>query len=306
MADYRRHLLPAGSNTGYQRFDESDSDEEGEQYEYALGPQPYIPPIAEDPELPGDYAAEVAAAGEGAIRDTGDPPMKRPHVDYPGFANYAYGHNNINFHDGAVNRDLEVPDIDWDQFEYGTNLNLRTFFNDNITVPIPANVFPLLVGPFDGFNCRMSTAEVNINQRDFLFDGVRPIVPDIGYAAGLMGMWLKRHIETLHPERGYSQYKAMLCMHCVFVKYFAHGGGDPEYRRFLFDKMCERDDGRIIHARTPAMLFKMLYNTTVKMAYDKLEMRNCENVPNVDSRFNFYAIKTIAVTIFQYQPLAVH
>lgn len=304
MADYRRHLMGNASTTGYQRYDDPDSDVEAEEYENAMGPEPYVPPIVEDPELPGDVTHEVAALGEEAIRDTGDPPMKRPHMIYPGFADYDPGANDFNFNEGGVNVDLEVPDVNWGLFNYNTNPQFRAFFDNYMYIPDPHNVFPALTGPFDGFGCRMSSGEVNINQKDFLFDGVRPIVPSIGYAAGVMGMWLKQHIERANPERRYPHYKAMVAIHCVFVKYLADG--TPEYRRFIFDRMCENEIGRHVRSRSPVRLFKLLYNTTIKLCYEKLDMRNCENVPHMDSKFIFYAIRTIAVTIFQYQPLAVH
>lgn len=301
MADYRKHTMRADDTTGYQRFDDANDDAEEDQYEHLIGPEPYVPPIAEDPELPATYAADVAAIGTDAIRDTGFPPMKRTHLINPGFADYTYGVNHFNFNEGGVNRDLRVPHPHWDRFNYDTNAHLRAFFDDTVVTPHPDVIFPRLLGPYDGFNHRMSTAEMNITHNHFHFDGFRPIVPDIGYAAGVIAMWLKRHLDLAHPELFRPQYKALVSLHCVFIKHYDRG--ETEYRRFIFDSMCEDDNGHRINSQTAERLFKMCYNTTIKLAYEKLDMRNCQNIPDVDSRFEFYAISTVAITAFQYEPL---
>lgn len=90
----------------------------------------------------------------------------------------------------------------------------------------------------------------------------------------------------------------MVAFHCVFSKTYADG--EREYRRFIFDGMCDDDDGKYMKTRNPIRLFKMVYNKFVKMAYEKLDMRNCENVPNIDSRYEFYAIEFVNTTLFQY------
>lgn len=304
MSGYKRKAYDGEAYSGEQRFfnvdDADEYDESEEMHTHFAGPQPYIPPVVEDPYFPDEYTGENVS-----VVDIGEQPYKRTALMYnPGYTNLAAGVRHFTFNEGGVNRELDVPRVYWGNFNFRTNADLRDFIHEYSSIEGDAAavdaVFPNVIGPFTSFNERMATVEILINQTDFNFDGLRPIVPDIGYTAGVAAMWLREHLENAHTERKHCWYKAMVCMHCVFQKTYEDGA--TEYRRFLFDKMCESGSGTLMNTKRTEKLFKIVYNTTVELAYEKLDMRNCDNVPNIDSKFEFYAIRTVAITIFQYQP----
>ena len=162
-----------------------------------------------------------------------------------------------------------------------------------------------IFGPNDGFEKKMSSAELSVSKDDHSFDNVRALCFDFAHDAGVMGMWLQRHIEQfagssdIHDAR----YKAMVILNCVYTK--TYEDNSIEYRRYVFDKMCENSKGTFIKARTTEQLFKMVYNTVLQLLMEKLDGRGTENIPNTDSHFEFYGIATIGVTVFQYQPIKV-
>lgn len=298
MADYNRKKLNKDRETGYHLYDDSDPLEDRALHGAATGPQPYIPPIAEDPELPEDYNED----DENDIYENGQPPMKRNELIYPEPISLNGDVREFNFKEGDVDRTMPIPNINFANYNYETHAQLVDFVYDNTITEDPRNLITQVRGPFDKFNTKMSTVEIKINQRNYLFDGFRAIIPDIGYTIGIATMWAFKHLDRIRVAGGgFSWYKAMVAFHCVFVK--TYEDGEREYRRFIFDGMCDNDDGKFMKTRNPIRLFKMIYNKFVKMAYEKLDMRNCTNVPNIDSRYEFYAIEFVNTTLFKYNPI---
>lgn len=298
MADYKRQKLNRDGETGYHLYDDSDPLEDRALHIAATGPQPYIPPVVEDPDLPVDYND----GDESNIYENGQPPMKRSELNFPEPISYDGEIREFNFKDGTVDKTLPFPDISFIQYNYETRGQLENFIFDNIPIENPKSLITQVKGPFDKFNTKMCTVELKINQRDFHFDGFRPIVPDIGYAIGLATIWAFKHMDRVRRAgEKYAWYKAMMAFHCVFIKTYENN--EREYRRFIFDGMCDDDNGKYLKTRSPNRLFKMIYNKFVKMAYEKLDMRNCTNVPNIDSRYEFYAIEFVNSTLFKYNPI---
>lgn len=272
------------------------------------GVEPYIPPIVEDEDaIPDDFKT---GPGEELI-DIGGIPLKRRAV-VPGLLDVEEdAHGRINFVDGAVHVGFDFPEINWDLYSLVNNVGLKHFFDATVKAPDGQQLFGSVYGPFDGFQNRMSTIEFNVNQRDYHFDAARALVPYIAYTLGCVGMWAMNHMEAVHPERKGRGlfYKAMVNMHCVFTKHYPNAPGpdtpQDEYRRFIFDKMCEADDGTYLQASTEDVLFKIIYNTFIRLCYEKLDDNVVPHVPDIDSRYEFYSIRTVSVTVFQYEPLRV-
>ena len=308
--------------TGYRFRNQADPDQRefrddnmGRDEYLASLQNPHIPAITEDPDaIPHEFDPD----GNEELVDNGGIPYKRPRIHIPEVIDMNADPVAIEFRDrtsgGApIYLYLNFPDPDWDTFSYVNNRGLRHFFQSMLPDEDDAEMFGNAYGPFDGFNTKMSTAEVNVNQRDFVFDSARQIIPYIAYMLGCMAMWLKHHMEFVVPDRDSPYYKAMVNMHCVFVKDYhdpagAHipaGTPEREYRRFIFDKMCEDDTGQYLQARNDRDLFKIVYNSYVRLCYEKLDDNVMPHVPEIDSRFIFYSIRSACVTVFQYEPMRV-
>lgn len=304
----RRRRTEEEDDPDFVLFDTDDPVEDDQiQFEHVTAQQPYIPPIAEDPDIPheDDLDTHIAANGAAGIQDTGDPPMKRNAIYNPGSIPYNQAVRTFEFNDADIHREFQVPRIQWVNHQYNSNYDVTHFVQENMPIPHPEILFPSFYGPHDSFNGRTATCEFTIKNSDYKFDALRAIIPDIGYAAGLCGMWMmKRMDKNCHISHSIMPwFKAMVSVHCVFYKPLDHG--DVEYRRYIFDNMCEDDNGYYLRSRNPERMFKIIYNTLVKICYDKLDMRNVENVPFLDSRFFFYEIRLVSVSIFQYEPLAI-
>lgn len=306
MSFNRINIKSNVDSTGYQKFDLGDN-ETGDLglYNAAIGSEPYIPPITEDEEMPEIYDGLT----ENEILEYGDIPAKRQALRLPCLADYSDPSRYIAYKDREFQAQVEIPKPDWEIYKVKTHEELEEFFNDHIDDE--ASAITKIFGPFDGFNGRMSTVEFNIDHDKFHFDGIRTLIPFIGAALGTCAVWCKKHMETIHETRPnrLQYYKAMVNIHCVFIKDYndtvaseASQVPEREYRRFIFDSMCEDDNGNYLMARSPERLFKMVYNTFVTMAFDKLDAENIQNVPFVDSKFIFYSIRTACVTVFQYEP----
>lgn len=311
MTDYYRiqynDAEPLYNNTG--SIQVSDSDRRA--HEFFAGPEPYIPPITQDAEnMPQAYRD---VTDEGEILDIGHPPARKIVAVDPVYLELD-AERVCNFEEGDMSRDFVIPDFDTDPDNaYVSSDNLTEFFYTNCPMEDNAGAteFPAVYGPYDSFENRMTTIEFTLAEDHYMFDEVRPLVPDIAYQLGLCAVWGKKHLETL--AGGSSRrfhFKAMVNLHCVFIKTYPSGDesiGAPktEYRRFIFDQMCEDENGNYLKAKSDTIMFKIVYNTFARLAYDKLDGRNIENIPAIDSRFTFYAISTACVTVFKYEPLAV-
>ena len=279
--------------------------------QYYSGTEPYIPPITQDAEnMPEEYRD---IDGEEDILDFGHPPAKRAAIVAPTYAEINED-TDFNFTEGDIDRDLTIPEFDGVGINYKTHKHLKDFFYANTSMDSrdeAKDEMPKVFGPFDSFQNKMCTVEFSLAGDRYLFDDMRPIVPDIGYHLGLCAVWAKKHMEHLNGGRVAGNfYKAMVNLHCVFIKNYegkddAANAPKTEYRRFIFDQMCENENGNYLKARSDNTMFKMVYNTLVRLAYDKLDGRNIENVPAIDSRFTFYTIATACVTVFRYEPLGV-
>lgn len=301
------HLVHGQADPATQFYDANMG---ADHYELVRGIEPYIPPIVEDESIPDAFDPKD---GEELV-DNGGIPYKRRRVDVPGLLDIEEeGTRDFNFHDGSVNVDFEVPEVNWGMYQLVNNVGLSHFFRATVS---GSNFFTEVYGPFDGFENRMSTVEFNVNQREYKFDKARSIIPFVAYALACSALWAKHHIEEVKPERGPGlYYKAMVNMHCVFTKEYTSNfpnghkerdrAPEKEYRRFIFDKMCEADDGTYLQARTDERLFKIVYNSFLQLCYEKLDDNNISRQPDIDSRFFFYALRTVCVTVFQYEPLAI-
>lgn len=320
MSSFKRQPLSENvKNAGYQLYDleKNDADlQEATQIDKDIytsvvyGPKPYIPPVTEDTDLL-DYYKDQDDIRDLYLngQDIGERPQKRP-ASLDNVPQLSLQERMRMFR--AIDIDVLFPNPDWSDYSYVNHAGLNRFFKENVD---QLDIFPQLFGPFDGFEGRMSTVEFNIKQEKYQFDQFRPLIPYIGKALGLSAMWYQKHMETIHPrkDRHYQFYKAMVNIHCVFVKdYESTLEGDQgkqvpqrEYRRFIFDSMCEDDRGTFLMARSPERLFKMVYNTFAKMAFEKLDGDATINVPFTDSRFVFYSIRSACVTVFQYEPARV-
>lgn len=120
MADYTRQTIEHNDLDGYQVFNTADPTEDDEiAYQHAVGPQPYIPPIAEDPELPNEGGIDdrVRMYGIEALYYMGQPPAKRLAVHNPDYIPLD-ALRNFTFHDGPIHRDLVLSVHAWCNFEY--------------------------------------------------------------------------------------------------------------------------------------------------------------------------------------------
>ena len=281
-----------------------------DEYQLAVGPELYIPPIVEDEKIPNDFKLSV----QQELVDNGEIPYKRVHINVPGLLDIdEEGTQGFNFHDGDVDIDFEVLDVDWGDYVLIGNDGYVWFFHDMMD---SSDFFGAAYRPFDSFDNRMSTAEFNINYNEYKFGKVRTILPFVAYALGCSALWLKHHLEAVQWERGPGLfYKAMVNMHCVFTMEYnsnfpanhseVAGAPQTEYRCFIFNKMCEAPDGKYLQAWSNKHLFKIAYNSFLELCYEKLDDENIGWLPDVDSHFFFYALRTVSVTVFQYELLAV-
>ena len=107
-----------------------------------------------------------------------------------------------------------------------------------------------------------------------------------------------------YPHKKVTHYKVMVILFCTFIK--INMDGSKEYRTFVFDQMAEDDKGHYYAVVSADSIYKAVYNTFLKVAYEKLDMRNVANVPNIDSKFEFYSMRTAGATLFRYNALKVN
>ena len=311
MSDYKRYYYGGPRPPHFKTSSQTSRDVDKKTYQYYQGPEPYIPPITEDVDnIPEDYG-EISEEEE--ILEFGHPPAKRREVIKPTLFSYDENRSHIDIEEDNVGIELDLPDFNHitNNYQFVSPANLRDYFYAESSLDDEDDArreFMKVYGPFDSFANKMSTVEFSISQARHEFGDIAEMIPHIGYQLALCAVWAKKHLERLSANNADIFYKAMVNIHCVFKKEYskadeAAGAPKEEYRRFIFDQMCENNNGEYLKARDDMFMFKMVYNTFVKLAYEKLDGRHIENVPNIDSRFKFHTIATACVTIFRYNPI---
>ena len=249
----------------------------------------------------------VFASGNGEPRLPGEPPLKRRAVkDGTGFEvvpeDEAFGKVLDKSERAADGSHLAI--VDFDEEDYHEDRGIGEYVeglkenDDEIDAIVERGfgVYPELAG-------RMGSAEVTVKKRSENFDMIRPHLAALARTLALCMNYTEMDLDRRYNDPNVSYYKVMVVIHCAFMK--LNSDGSREFRTFIFDQMAEDGDGHYYILISGESIYKAVYNTFLKLAYEKLDMRNVVNVPNMDSKFEFYAIRTAGATLFRFNPLSV-
>ena len=261
---------------------------------YAAPSEPYVPPLT------------------GKTKDMdpdgiGEPPFKRKRGD--GFEYVPEGEAFADIdgdgedavdgtHLGVTEFDEEDYQADRDIEGYVDILKERDESIDAI-VDKGFGVFTALWGNMGSAEITVKTL-VGVNT----FESLRPHLPALARTLALSMNYTETDLHKKYPHKKVTHYKVMVILFCTFIK--INMDGSKEYRTFVFDQMAEDDKGHYYAVVSADSIYKAVYNTFLKVAYEKLDMRNMANVPNIDSKFEFYSMRTAGATLFRYNALKVN
>ena len=257
---------------------------------YANDREPYVPPLV--------------GADERDLLGPGEPPFKR-RANGNGFEDVpedeAFASISDDGDEAADGTHLGIVDFDEDDYDRDRGIGAYVEIikrNDpeaDAIVDRGFGVYPELGG-------RMGSAEVTVKNVPGVttFDTIRPYLAALARTLALCMNYTEMDLDENYPNANVGHYKVMVVLHCAFVK--INDDGSREFRTFIFDQMAQDDNGHYYALVSVANIYKAVYNTLLKIAYEKLDMRNVDNVPDMDSRFEFYTIRTAGATLFRYNP----
>ena len=250
------------------------------------------------------------ASGQGEPRLPGEPPLKKRAKDGTGFEmvpeEEAFA-SIMNDDDESAVDGSHLSLEDFDQAAYHPDKDIgdyvallkRAYPEVRAIVDKGFGVFPELGG-------KMGSAEITVKTVDGVntFESLRPHLPALAKTLALSMNYTEMDLDRNFPDREITHYKVMVILFCTFIK--INMDGSKEYRTFVFDQMAEDDKGHYYAVVSADSIYKAVYNTFLKVAYEKLDMRNVANVPNIDSKFEFYSMRTAGATLFRYNALKVN